>query len=68
MWPIAYAMVRTVRPKANATPTNPIPSSGNAAARTALPQPPRTRQNVPKNSAINYFLFLTNSLIRGIKK
>src|SRR5580765_3885405 len=51
MWPIPYAMVSTVRPKANATPRNPIPRLGKAAASTALPQPPRTNQKVPMNSA-----------------
>src|SRR5450759_559814 len=50
-WPKAYAMVSTVRPKARATPSNPIPTSGNLAASTALPQPPSTNQNVPTNSA-----------------
>src|SRR5579859_6840769 len=44
-------MVRTVNPKAKATPANPIPRFGNAADRTALPQPPKTSQNVPRNSA-----------------
>ena len=48
---MAKAIVRTVRPKASDTPSSPIPTSGNAAARTALPQPPRTSQNVPINSA-----------------
>ena len=28
-----------------------MPTSGNAAASTALPQPPNTSQNVPSNSA-----------------
>src|SRR5664280_844957 len=42
-------MVSTVRPRA--TPSNPIPTSGNLAASTALPQPPSTNQNVPTNSA-----------------
>src|SRR5271168_129618 len=44
-------MVRTVRPKARATPRKPMPRAGNAAARTAAPHPPKTSQNVPKNSA-----------------
>src|ERR1051325_563520 len=44
-------MVSTVRPNAKATPRNPMPRFGNAAAKTALPQPPNTSQNVPKNSA-----------------
>src|ERR1700743_2769959 len=51
MWPMAKAMVRTVRPKANATPRKPMPSWGKPAASTADPQPPKTSQKVPKNSA-----------------
>src|SRR5579863_8345179 len=51
MWPIANAMVRTVRPNARATPAKPIPSPGKAAASTALPHPPKTSQKVPMNSA-----------------
>jgi len=51
MWPIAKAIVRTVSPKARETPKRPIPTPGKAAAITALPHPPRTSQNVPKNSA-----------------
>ena len=48
---MAYAMVSTVRPNANDTPSSPIPTFGKAAARTALPQPPSTSQKVPTNSA-----------------
>src|SRR6185436_14872784 len=44
-------MVSTVSPKASATPWKPMPRDGNAAASTALPQPPSTSQNVPRNSA-----------------
>ena len=44
-------MVSTVRPKASATPSRPMPTSGKAAASTALPQPPSTSQKVPMNSA-----------------
>ena len=55
MCPIAKAIVSTVSPKANETPSNPMPTSGKAAANTALPHPPRTSQKVPKNSA-PYFL------------
>src|SRR5690242_12967416 len=44
-------MVSTVRPKAKETPRRPMPTPGKAAARTALPQPPKTSQNVPKTSA-----------------
>src|SRR5271156_2612877 len=70
-WPMAKAMVRTVRPKAKATPTNPTLKltpgifDGKPAARTAVPQPPKTSQKVPKNSAaarlercMVYLLFL----------
>jgi hypothetical protein len=32
-----------------------MPSSGKAAASTALPQPPKTSQKVPKNSADSLF-------------
>src|SRR5271166_5107235 len=52
MWPMAKAMVSTVRPNARATPANPMPSVGKPAARTAEPQPPKTSQKVPKNSAM----------------
>src|SRR5712692_738127 len=48
---MAYAMVRTVSPKASETPRNPIPTVGKAAESTALPHPPRTNQKVPRNSA-----------------
>src|SRR5579862_8702871 len=54
-WPMAKAMVRTVSPKAKATPTYPMPR-WTPAARTALPQPPKTSQKVPKNSAIARFV------------
>src|ERR1700722_2704603 len=55
MCPMAYAMVTTVRPNASATPSNPIPTPGNAADSPALPQPPSTSQNVPMNSARSRF-------------
>ena len=52
-------MVSTVSPKASDTPTKPMPRpcTGPAkfAARTALPQPPSTSQNVPNNSAARRF-------------
>ncbi len=48
---MAKAIVRTVRPKAKATPANPMPTEGKPAASTAAPHPPKTSQNVPKNSA-----------------
>src|SRR5690606_1179889 len=63
--PSAYAPVSTVRPKASATPANPIPSSGKAAASTALPQPPRTSQNVPRNSAAIFGSMIHSSCIFG---
>src|SRR4051812_12037873 len=49
---MAYAIVSTVNPNAKLTPSRPMPTFGNAAARTALPHPPKTSQNVPMNSAI----------------
>src|SRR5690606_19639610 len=55
---MAKAMVSTVRPKASETPSRPMPTSGKAAASTALPQPPSTSQKVPKNSAAYFFMFL----------
>src|SRR5580704_17688267 len=45
-------MVKTVSPKAQATPRKPMPVLGKPAASTAAPQPPKTSQNVPTNSAI----------------
>src|SRR5581483_6905261 len=51
--PRAYAIVSTLSPKASATPAKPMPKLGNAAASTALPQPPSTNQNVPQTSAID---------------
>src|SRR3954453_16945582 len=47
-------MVRTVSPKARATPAKPRTSWGNAAARPADPHPPRTNHAVPMNSAISF--------------
>src|SRR4029077_14851008 len=49
-------MVNTVRPNASATPSRPMPTFGNPAARTALPHPPRTSQNVPRNSTLYCFI------------
>jgi hypothetical protein len=37
-----------------------MPTWGNAAASTALPQPPKTSQNVPMNSAAS---FLTKGMV-----
>jgi hypothetical protein len=51
--PSAYAIVSTLSPNARATPAKPMPRPGNAAASTALPQPPSTNQNVPHSSAID---------------
>jgi hypothetical protein len=53
---MAYAIVSTVNPNAKLTPSRPMPTFGNAAARTALPHPPKTSQNVPMNSAIALLL------------
>src|SRR4051794_41745465 len=55
MWPMEYAIVSTVRPKASETPSNPIPTCGNPAAMTAEPQPANVSQKVPIVSAV-YFL------------
>jgi MFS family permease len=57
----ALAMVISVRPKASATPSRPMPSwtpsqVRNLAAMTALPQPPSTSQKVPMNSAPSFFI------------
>src|SRR6478672_114904 len=49
--PSAYAPDSTVRPNASDTPSRPMPTSGKAAASTALPHPPRTSQKVPIDSA-----------------
>ena len=59
--PFVNAMVNTVRPNASATPIRPMPTFGNAAARTALPHPPRTSQNVPRNSALYCFISFISS-------
>src|SRR5574344_1953465 len=60
MWPMAKAMVSTVRPNASATPTEPMPipepMPPALQARTAAPQPPRTSQNVPIASAMDLFV------------
>src|SRR5208283_1015188 len=56
-------MVKTVRPKARATPRKPIPVFGNVAASTALPQPPKTSQNVPKNSAATFLPKFTGAFL-----
>jgi hypothetical protein len=53
---MAKAMVSTVKPNARDTPRRPMPTFGKAAAKTALPQPPRTNQKVPKNSALYFFI------------
>jgi hypothetical protein len=49
---MAYAIVSTVSPKANETPSSPMPTFGKPAASTALPQPPNTNQKVPSTSAM----------------
>jgi hypothetical protein len=60
--PTANAIVNTVRPKASDTPKKPIPVFGKVAARTALPQPPRTNQKVPMNSATSFLIILKLSI------
>ena len=51
---MAYAIVSTVRPNANDTPSRPMPTCGKPAAITALPQPPKVNQNVPIASAASF--------------
>src|SRR5579872_6091562 len=63
MWPMAKAMTNTVRPNARATPTNPMPNAGNAAASTAAPQPPSTSQAVPMNSATSLRIIARSPLL-----
>jgi hypothetical protein len=52
-------MVTTLNPNANDTPTSPMPTCGNAAAITALPQPAKVSQNVPIASAAHFLEFMT---------
>src|SRR5215831_15453420 len=54
-------MASKLRPKASDTPRKPIPKFGKAAASTALPQPPKTSPNVPRNSARALFLSGTDT-------
>src|SRR4051794_15284147 len=51
---MAKAMGRTGRPKGKGTPTYPKPR-GTPAAGKGVPQPPKTSQKVPKNSAAARF-------------
>ena len=53
---IKNKFVSTVNPKARDTSAKPIPKLGMPAANKALPQPPKTSQNVPKNSANSFFI------------
>ena len=55
MLPMAYTMARTERPKAKEIPTKPM----FFPAITALPQPMKTRTNVPMSSAMYFFPSLT---------
>src|ERR1700682_2339165 len=55
-------MVTTLSPNASETATNPMPTCGNAAAITALPQPAKVSQNVPIASAAYFFVFMISSL------
>src|ERR1700691_4624715 len=62
--PMVYTMASSERPKAAATPAKPI----WLPARTALPTPPKTRTNVPTNSAKYLFMDASSyafSLLRG---
>src|SRR5262245_31030556 len=63
MGPNVYAPVSTVSPNASETPRRPIPTPGKVAARTALPHPPRTSQNVPRNSAASFCVIIPPSRI-----
>src|SRR5262245_48075606 len=54
--PNAYAPVSTVSPNASETPRRPMPTPGKVAASTALPHPPSTSQNVPRNSAASFVI------------
>src|SRR5262249_23927467 len=56
--PKAYAPVSTVSPNASETPRRPIPTPGKDAASTALPHPPSTSQNVPRNSAASFVVII----------
>jgi cell division septation protein DedD len=60
-------MVTTLNPNANDTPTSPMPTCGNAAAITALPQPAKVSQNVPIASAAHFLEFMTFLLLLGAK-
>ena len=51
-----------VRPKASETPSSPMPTSGKAAAMTALPQPAKVSQNVPMASAASLRMSIALSL------
>ena len=63
---MAKAIVSTVRPNASATPSRPMVILGNAAAKTALPHPPRTSQKVPTNSAPYFYILLFFALLIGV--
>jgi hypothetical protein len=66
--PIAKAIVNKVKPNAKETPTSPMPTSGNLAAKTALPQPPKTSQKVPMSSAnMRFPKGIESSLILGMQ-
>lgn len=56
-------MVTTLSPNASDTPTRPMPTWGNPAAITALPQPAKVNQNVPIISARYLFVFMCVSSI-----
>src|SRR5262245_21918597 len=54
-------MVSTVNPNANATPSSPIPTSGNPDEIIALPHPPNVSQKVPMASAAYLRVFILPS-------
>src|SRR5262245_10465089 len=63
MWLTAYIIVSTLKPKARAMPKKPMPVLGNFDASTAAPQPPKTSQKVPMNSAATFFISVIIKLL-----
>ena len=62
---MANAIVINDSPKAKETPSQPIPTPGTPAARTALPQPANTSQNVPSISAA---IFRVNDIATSLER
>ena len=54
----------TVRPKASATPSKPIPTSGNAAANTALPHPPELTKKFQQILLHTFWLVLGDAEVQ----